>query len=124
MAWVRDVHSGVGGCAAGAKGRVWGGAAAGAAVRVRAGRVEGRARWGRARQGGLARRRRGRPCATVAEVAGGGGGRAQEGSMARRGRPGVGEAGAGEATDARGDREMLRKVREEIRSREVKNKKT
>jgi hypothetical protein len=39
----------------------------------------------------------------------------------------VGEAGTGEAADARGDRETLRKVREEreeIRLREVKNKKT
>jgi hypothetical protein len=57
------------------------------------------------------------------------GGRARErrpGPRARRDRPGMGEAGAGEADDARGDRETLRKVREEreeIRLREVKNKK-
>jgi hypothetical protein len=35
----------------------------------------------------------------------------------------VGEAGAGEADGALGDRETLRKVREEIRLREVRNKK-
>jgi hypothetical protein len=63
-------------------------------------------------------------------AAGGGVDRARErrpGPRARRGRPGVGEAGTGEAADARGDIETLRKVREEreeIRLREVKNKKT
>jgi hypothetical protein len=36
----------------------------------------------------------------------------------------VGEAGPGEADDAREDRETLRKMREEIRLREVRNKKT
>jgi hypothetical protein len=81
---------------------------------VRGGGVHGDGRGGR-----------GRPCA-----GGGGVDRARErrpGPRARRGRPGVGEAGTGEAADARGDIETLRKVREEreeIRLREVKNKKT
>jgi hypothetical protein len=47
-------------------------------------------------------------------------------TRAQRGRLGVGEAVAREAAGARGDRETLRKVREEreeIRLREVKNKK-
>jgi hypothetical protein len=66
--------------------------------------------------------------------AGGGRGRGQERrprrrpGWARRGRsrPGVREKGAGEAAGRAWDREMLRKVREEreeIRLREVKNKK-
>jgi hypothetical protein len=73
----------------------------------------------------------GRPCASGAGRGEGGCrvGRARErrsGLRAWQGRPGVGEAGAGDAAGVHGDREMLRKVREEreeIRLREVKNKK-
>eukprot|EP00267_Zea_mays_P048319 XP_020400881.1 spidroin-1-like [Zea mays] len=136
VAWVGDVHSGFGDCAADADGRIRGTAAAGAsaaAVGARAGAGGGgRARRGpgtaeaaatAARSGGAALR------ASGAGRGGGshGGGRVGRGGLARVGggvgwarerrlglrerrrRPGAGSAGRGRGGRRAGDRETLRK---------------